>query len=33
MAGLKTAEASIEHRGFTAFFGEANALFPGHGIT
>ena len=28
----ETAEARIEKRGIIAFFGEANAFLPGHGI-
>jgi hypothetical protein len=32
MAYLKTAEARIGQRGKTAFFGEPDALLPGHGI-
>ena len=31
MVYLKTAEARIGHRGKTAFFGEPDALLPGHG--
>jgi len=30
MAYLKTAEARIEYRGEIAFFGEPDALLPGH---
>jgi len=33
MVWLKTAEARFVHRETTAFFGEANVLLPGHGIT
>jgi hypothetical protein len=32
MANLKTAEVRIGFRGKTAFFGEPDALLPGHGI-
>jgi hypothetical protein len=32
MAYLKTAEARTAKRGNTAFFGEPDALLPGHGI-
>jgi hypothetical protein len=28
--GAETAEARIQKKGTTAFFGEANALWPGH---
>jgi len=33
MAYLKTAEARIEYRGETAFFGEPDALLPGQGTS